>query len=150
MRRRLALALVLCALGAAGTGHAAPVAAADAAAIRKTMADSAIAWNAGDLAGFMASYEQGPDTVFVTPKGLVQGYDAIAAHYKAGYATGTADLGKLSFDEQDIRALGPDYAVFYGRFHLVRAGRPKEDTGVFDLILHKGAKGWRIVSDHTS
>lgn len=147
--RLVALLLAVAPLAPAAA-LAAPPAPADAVAIRKTMADSAVAWNAGDLGGFMTSYEQGPDTVFVTSKGLVQGFDAIAAHYKAGYATGTADLGKLSFDEQDIRSLGPDYAVFYGRFHLVRAGKPKEDTGVFDLILHKGAKGWRIVSDHTS
>ena len=147
---RLAALLLAAAMLAPAAARASPPAPADAAAIRKTMADSAVAWNAGDLAAFMTSYEEGPDTVFVTGKGLVQGFAAIAAHYKAGYATGTVDLGKLSFDEQDIRALGPDYAVFYGRFHLVRAGRPKEDTGVSDLIVHKGAKGWRIVSDHTS
>lgn len=147
---RLAALTLAAALVAPATVLAAPPPASDTAAIRKTMADSAAAWNAGDLAGFLTSYEGGPDTVFVTSKGLVQGFDAIAAHYKAGYATGTADLGKLSFDEQEIRALGADYAVFYGRFHFMRAGQPKEDTGVFDLILHRGAKGWRILSDHTS
>lgn len=147
---RLAALLCVTLILAAPAALAAPPAAVDADAIRKTMADSAVAWNAGDLAGFMASYEQGPDTVFVTPKGLVEGFDAIAAHYRAGYATAGADLGRLSFDEQAIKALGPDYAVFYGRFHLVRAGGRKEDTGVFDLILHRSAKGWRILSDHTS
>ena len=49
-----------------------------------------------------------------------------------------------------MRALGADWALAYGRFHLVQDPAQPEQTGVFDLVLHKTPQGWRIASDHTS
>ena len=147
MRLVPAVAVLLLAAPAA---RAAPADASDAAAITAVIQDSAKAWSAGDLDGFMRSYEEGPDTVFLTAQGPVKGYAAIAARYRARYGAARQGMGALTFDGLQVEGLGRGYAVAYGRFHLRRAGSPKEETGVFDLIFHKGANGWRIVSDHTS
>ena len=45
-----------------------------------------------------------------------------------------------------------EYAVVTGHFHLERSekGEAKKDDGIFSLIWHKGAGGWKILLDHTS
>ena len=134
---------------AASSARAAPPAPADAAAIRRTIDDSAAAWNRGDLTAFMESYEHAPDVAFVTPKGVLRGWEPMRERYRKNYGQGKS-LGALSFSDFEVDALGADYAVLYGRFHLMRPGAAKEDTGVFDLIMHRTPQGWRILSDHTS
>ena len=121
------------------------------AAVIAVIQASARDWNAGDLDGFMRSYEDSPDTVFVTKAGPVRGYKTIHDRYQKNYGgKPSGALGQLSFTDLDVRPMGARWAVAYGRFHLVTdAGKP-EQTGVFDLIFHKTPAGWRIASDHTS
>jgi ketosteroid isomerase-like protein len=150
MPKRLALLLALpLTLALATTAAAAPPPAADTAAIRKTLDDSAVAWSRGDLDGFMAAYEDSPETAFVTPQGVLRGWAPVRERYRKTYGQGNA-LGALSFSDFEVTALGSDYAIAYGRFHLKQPGAKAEQTGVFDLIMHRTEKGWRILSDHTS
>lgn len=146
LRTALATALTLL---VATPALAAPPSPKDAAAMRKTLEDSAKAWSKGDLDRFMQSYEDSADTAFVTPQGVLRGWAPMRDRYKKRYGQGAA-LGQLTFSDFEATALGPNYAVLYGRFHLKQPGKPGEQTGVFDLIMHKTAKGWRILSDHTS
>lgn len=148
MLRALALSAAFV-LGSAACAVAAPASPTDAAAMRKTLEDSAVAWSKGDLDGFMQSYEDSADTAFVTSQGVLRGWAPMRERYRKRYGQGQA-LGALTFDGFEATALGRDYAVLYGRFHLLQPGKPGEQTGVFDLIMHRTAKGWRIVSDHTS
>ena len=148
MLRALALSALL-ALSVTASALAAPATPADAVAMRKTLTDSAVAWSKGDLDGFMQSYEDSPDTAFVTPQGVLRGWEPMRDRYRKRYGQGQA-LGALTFSDFEATALGRDYAVLYGRFHLLQPGKAKEQTGIFDLIMHRTAKGWRIVSDHTS
>ena len=121
------------------------------AAILKVLADSAEAWNRGDVGQFVAvGYENSPATVFVTQNGLITGYDAIARHYATAYGRRPGGLGRLSFGSLSVRPLTPDYALAYGTFRLVPASGGKPQSGIFDLVFHRSAAGWRIVSDHTS
>ena len=117
--------------------------------MRKTIDDSAVAWNRGDLTGFMESYEHSPDTVMVGSAGLRRGWTTLRDHYEKAYG-GKKGFGVLTFSDFEATELGPDYAVLYGRYHLMRPDATKEDTGVFDLVMHRTPKGWRILSDHTS
>ena len=123
-----------------------------AAGIGRTMDASAVAWSAGDLNGFMDSYEDSPDTLFVGAKGVVRGKAAIAARYAASFgAGGPGKLGKLSFDTLEIRPTGEHHALMIGRFHLKPVDRTKpEATGFFSLLFHERDGRWRIVCDHTS
>ena len=147
MLKPLAVALLILA-GSCGSALAAP-ASADVAAMKRTLDDSAAAWSRGDLTAFMEAYENSRETAFVTPQGVLRGWEPMRERYRKTYGEGKA-LGKLSFSDAEITMLGRNYAVFYGRFHLVQPGAAKEATGVFDLIMHRTAAGWRILSDHTS
>jgi ketosteroid isomerase-like protein len=66
-------------------------------------------------------------------------------------------MGKLTFNDIEIRLLKSscgkaEFAVVTGKFHLDRTtkGEATMDDGIFSLVWRKGAKGWKIVLDHTS
>ncbi|WP_350015477.1 nuclear transport factor 2 family protein [Rhodanobacter sp. IGA1.0] len=128
---------------------------ADATAIRQVMNRQQVAWNRGDVDGFMHGYKDAPDTTFVGSS-VRKGYRAILESYRKHYA-GKAQMGELTFSDLDVRLLpGRDgevrYAVVTGRFHLDRAahGEVAQDDGVFSLLWEKTADGWKIILDHTS
>jgi uncharacterized protein (TIGR02246 family) len=106
---------------------------------------SAAAWNRGDLATFMESYERSPETVLVGSHAVVHGYDNIRARYAASYRGG---MGTLSFSDLTVRLLGADYAVVIAHWHLRMAGG-KKPGGIFTLVWHRSAAGWRIIVDHS-
>ena len=149
MRKPFAALLLTAALTLPAVATAGPPSASETAAMRKTIDDSAVAWNRGDLTGFMESYEHSPDTVMVGSTGLRRGWTTLRDHYEKAYG-GKKGFGVLTFSDFEATALGSDYAVLYGRYHLMRPDATKEDTGVFDLVMHRTPKGWRILSDHTS
>ena len=126
-----------------------PVVADDAADIRAELLREAAAWNRGDLDGFLDGYEHAPTTTMIGKEPL-HGFAAIAAMYHAKYGD-RARMGRLTFDELDIRPLGAGFAVAIGRWALARdaaAGGPV--GGWFTLTLRKSRDGWRIILDHTS
>src|SRR5262245_33243419 len=117
-------------------------------AIRQVLDAQVVAWNKSDLPGFMEGYWQSPDLTFFSGNNKTRGWQATLDRYRKRYQAEGKEMGKLSFNEIDIRLLGGDYALVTGRFEL----RLKADTatGIFTLILHKKDVGWRIVHDHTS
>jgi uncharacterized protein (TIGR02246 family) len=148
----LALALML---GCSGTIQA-QERKSEEAAIRTVLEEQVTAWNRGDIPGFMASYEDSPETTFVGTSSVNKGFQPILERYKKGYAT-KEQMGTLTFRELDIRLLPTaggvtEYAVVTGRFHLERAakGEATKDDGVFSLVWHKGSGGWKILLDHTA
>ena len=113
---------------------------------------SVVAWSAGDLAVFMDSYEDSPDTIFVGAQGIVKGKAAIQARYASQFGQGgPGRLGRLSFDTLEVRPLGERHALMIGRYRLqpVDPAKP-EATGIFSLVFHERDGRWRIVCDHTS
>jgi len=122
----------------------------DKAAIEDALTASAQAWSRDDLDAFMHCYEDGPETAYVKADGVVKGYRAIRDMYAARFGGASGALGQLSMETLDFRRLGPDYALVVGRYHLKPAKPGPEASGVFTLVFHKSAAGWRIVSDHTS
>jgi len=117
-----------------------------AAGVTDLLARSARSWNRADLDAFMRSYEDAPDTVYISAKTVIHGYAAIRAHYAAHY--GRSGMGVLSFSDLTVRALGGDYAVAFARWHLALPGGT-HPTGLFSLVLHRTAAGWRIIADHS-
>jgi beta-aspartyl-peptidase (threonine type) len=57
-------------------------------------------------------------------------------------------MGRLSFREIEVEALGPGSALARGRYELV-LGKDRS-TGLFTLVCKRLPEGWRIVHDHTS
>ena len=117
--------------------------------INRSLANSAVEWSRNDLDGFMGSYENSPETTYVTARRLVRGFGAIKAMYASRFG-GKGSLGKLSFSLEEVRPLGSGFALAIGRYELIRAGLPDPATGIFTLVFHQTLAGWKIVSDHTS
>ena len=147
IRMQIAIRLIAAALLVlAGT---VPSRASDAqTGVAELLTRSAAAWNHGDLDAFMTSYERSPQTVYIGAKRIEHGYAAIRAHYAAHYRAGR--MGTLSVSDLAVRDLGPGYAAATARWHLARpASNGGNVSGLFTLVLHRGAGGWHIISDHT-
>jgi uncharacterized protein (TIGR02246 family) len=127
----------------------------DESAIRAAIAEQAAAWNRGDISAFMQAYENSQETTFIGAT-LRKGYQPILERYQKSY-TNPAQMGTLTFNDLEVRLLPAscgqtEVAIVTGRFHLERAekGEAKKDDGIFSLVWHKGAHGWKILLDHTS
>ena len=130
-------------------------AAADETEIRAAIKAQSEAWNRADIPAFMETYENSPDTAFIGLT-LRKGFEPIRDRYMLSYST-PEQMGKLSFNDLEVRLLPnscgkTEYAVVTGKFHLDRTahGEAKKDNGIFSLVWHKGAHGWKIIVDHTS
>ncbi|MEN3972417.1 SgcJ/EcaC family oxidoreductase [Sphingomicrobium sp. XHP0235] len=124
------------------------------AQIEAVMADSAAGWNEGDMERFLAIYSDAPETSFVGSSGLVRGRSAMEARYREAYDWSDpdpAERGTLSFETEDVRALGPEHALFIARYVLTYPDATKEPaTGFTSLVFAREEGGWRIVADHSS
>lgn len=119
-------------------------------AVEAVIADSAAGWNTGDVARFMASYSDAPETSFVTEEGLVRGKAAMLARYKAKYDFGDpAKRGVLTFESVDFRLLDPTHALYVGRWALAYPNGTSA-KGYTSLIMALEPAGWRIIADHSS
>ena len=122
-----------------------PAGASDEPSITGFLVRSAHDWNHGNLDAFMRGYEDSPDTVYMSAKGVIRGYAAIRAHYASHYGSG---MGALSFSDTSVRRLGNAYAVVLARWHLaMKSGA--HPSGNFSLLLHRSATGWHIIEDVT-
>jgi uncharacterized protein (TIGR02246 family) len=120
-----------------------------AAEITAVVEKSADDWNRGDLEAFVQCYEQSPETTFVGTE-VSRGTDAVLSRYQRAYPD-AAHMGKTTFSELQARPLSADLAIVTGRFHLTREAQLGGDkSGLFTLVMRKGAAGWRIIHDHTS
>jgi beta-aspartyl-peptidase (threonine type) len=117
--------------------------------IRSLLDAQAMAWNMGDLDGFMQGYWKSEKLTFISGGTLTRGWEPTRQRYVKRYQTeGKDKMGVLTFDEIEIELLCSDAATVRGRFELVRGER--KDWGRYTLILRKFPEGWRIVHDHTS
>jgi uncharacterized protein (TIGR02246 family) len=148
--QRIKFAAIWLALALAPVGAVSARAADDSAtAIKLALQQQVEAWNRADVNAFMKTYKDAPDTTFIG-KSLQQGYAPILERYKKAYPNKDA-MGTLDFSAITVRALGPDYAVVTGRFHLARnAAGGGDASGIFSLIWEKTPQGWKIILDHTS
>ena len=120
----------------------------DAADIKKVLDEQAIAWNKGDLTGFMAGYWNSKDLTFVSGKDVTRGWQETLDRYKKRYQADGKEMGKLTFSDLETRELAPGVALVTGKWELTLA---KETVGGrYTLVLKKLSDGWRIIHDHTS
>jgi ketosteroid isomerase-like protein len=117
------------------------------AAIRAVLDAQALAWNRGDIEGYMDGYDRSPNTVFVSGDRLTRGWQTVLERYKKAYDT-REKMGVLTFSDVEITLVSKDAAIVLGRWHLKRS--KDEPHGRFTLLFRKTKAGWRIVHDHTS
>lgn len=102
------------------------------------------AWNNGDLDGYLSHYKDSPDTQAVLAN-LVRGIDNIRSAYKQNFPSKDA-MGSIEDTDIDVKALGDNYALATGRYHL---NRPKKSggaiEGTFMELFEKTQAGWQII-----
>lgn len=114
--------------------------------IRAVLEAQATAWNAADIDGYMAGYANSPDLVFASGGKVTKGWQPARDGYVARY--GRENMGQLTFHLDEITPLGSDAGIVVGRYEL--RDTPKAGTGVFTLVVRRGADGWKVTHDHTS
>jgi len=121
--------------------------AAEANAIRAVLQAQQIAWNNGDLEGFMRGYWNSDSLQFMSPRGMNHGWKETLEGYQKGYPDRAA-MGNLSFEILQITPLSSLNFVVMGKYHVVRNSNNLD--GVFTLIFRKVDGKWVAVYDHTS
>jgi beta-aspartyl-peptidase (threonine type) len=116
--------------------------------IRAVLDAQVVAWNKGDLEGFMKGYWASPDLSFFSGGTRTQGWQATLDRYRKRYQAEGQEMGKLTFSDVQIELLGPDSAFVRGRWQLER--KKDRPGGLYTLIFKRFGDGWRIVHDHTS
>ncbi|CAN5419040.1 nuclear transport factor 2 family protein [soil metagenome] len=117
------------------------------AGIRKVMDDQAVAWNKGDIDGFMAGYWKSEKLVFISTDKVTRGWQPTLDNYKKGYDS-RAKMGVLKFSDLEFFVLSNDAAIVLGSWALTR--EKDNPHGKFTLTFRKFKDGWHIVMDHTS
>ncbi len=121
--------------------------AAEAAAITALLEAQDLAWNAGDIDGFMKGYWPSPDLRFASGGTVTRGHAQTVARYKSTYASREL-MGTLHTTDNEVVLLSPDAAVVHGRWRLERDG--DAPSGLYTLVLRKMEGEWLIVSDTTT
>lgn len=116
-------------------------------AIRKVMDEQVLAWNRGDVEGFMQGYWKSETLIFVSGDNVRRGWQTVTDNYKKNYNT-REKMGVLSFTDLEFTILSKNSAKVLGRWKVQH--EPKDDQGRFTLIFRKFKEGWRIIHDHTS
>jgi ketosteroid isomerase-like protein len=117
--------------------------------IRQVLDDQTAAWNRGDIPAFMDGYDKSGSTTFVSTT-VTKGHAEVLAGYLKRYPT-REKMGTLRFSDLEIKMLGSEYASVLGRFHLDRSAEAGgEAAGIFTLVFHRTAEGWKVILDHTS
>jgi ketosteroid isomerase-like protein len=139
-------ALALVAASAVAPGAAADWA-ADEAEMRQRLADSAAAFNRGDLPGHLAVYDAG--VTFMTKDGPRPGVATIEQAFREKYFRDGRAIQALCFEDLAVRPLGPDAALATARW-VLSGGEQPEQSGWFTLAWTRTPAGWRVVHDHSS
>ena len=130
---------------------AAPIAtadwAADEAEIQQRLADSALAFNRGDLPGHLAIYDE--SVTFMTKDGPRPGVAPIEKAFREKYFRDGKPIQQLRFEALAVRQLAPDAALATARW-VLSGGDKAEQSGWFTLAWQRTPAGWRVVHDHSS
>jgi len=111
------------------------------------MATQQIAWNNGDIDGFMKGYWKNDSLLFIGSKGPTYGWKKTLDNYKKSYPN-KEKMGFLEFSDIKVKMLGKNYAYVLGKWKLVRTN--DSPNGIYTLIFQKFKDGWKIISDHTN
>lgn len=120
----------------------------DKEAVVKVLDDQRIAWNNGDIEGFMQGYWKSDSLMFIGKTAPVYGWQKTLDRYKKTYR-GKAGMGQLTFDIIQVKVLDDHNAFVLGGWAL-KLENGKTPGGYFTLWFRKIDGEWKIVCDHTS
>ncbi len=112
--------------------------------ILKVMEAQEMAWNSGDLEGFMQGYWKSDSLKFYGRNGLTKGWQNTLDNYKKGYPTKN-EAGTLNFEITDVSQIENNNYWVMGEYHLKRD--IGDANGVFMIIFKRIDGKWKIVAD---
>ena len=119
----------------------------DQKAITNLLEKQRLAWNRGDLDGYMQGYWKSDSLLFVGKTGPKYGWKTTLENYKKNYPDDSA-MGTLTFNILQINIIDIKNAFVLGAWHLKRY--KDEPEGFFTLWLKRIRGEWKIVADHSS
>jgi beta-aspartyl-peptidase (threonine type) len=117
--------------------------------LRKMLDQQTAAWNRGDLEGFMQGYWHSPDLTFYSGDTINHGWEETLRRYRRRYQSGGAQMGILTFTDEQLDMFGGDAAVVSARWHLSMPNGEKRE-GLTTIVCKRMKDGWKIVHDHSS
>lgn len=114
--------------------------------VEHNMKAQELAWNKGDITGFMEYYWKSDSLKFIGSKGIAYGWKKTYDNYIKGYPT-KETMGILTFTIKEITQLSKTSIYVIGQWDLKKE---KPSGGYFTLLWKKINGQWVIVSDHTS
>jgi uncharacterized protein (TIGR02246 family) len=146
MKTRFLLLSILLAAGACVHVSVQSSSASSEAEIRARLDSTAMGWNRGDLATYLAAYT--PDASEMLSDGVAHGVGRIEQTMKEGFWRTGRPLQQLHYEHVEVRMLGEDHALVTGQFVLTGADRPQR-TGWFTTVWARTSDGWRMIHDHS-
>jgi len=119
----------------------------DETAIRSMLTAQVVAWNKGDLEGYMHGYWESDSLVFIGKNGPTYGYIPTLERYKKSYPDKEA-MGILTSAVLSAKRLSGQYYFVIGKWALER--KAGNLSGSYTLLLKKIKGTWVIINDHSS
>ena len=115
--------------------------------IKSVLQKQQIAWNNGNIDGFMLGYWNSEKLEFVSESGITKGWRNTLDRYKNTYPN-KGLMGVLKFEILDVKLLSETTANLKGKWKLIRKNdNPK---GSFTLTFNKIEGQWLIIKDYTT
>ena len=115
--------------------------------VTKVVIAQQAAWNRGDIDAYCDFFKNAPDTVAMAG---ARGFPNVRMAYRIAYPNAST-MGTLEQTEVDVRALGDDFALATGKYHLARNKKFGGDAdGTFTEVLEKTKDGWKIIFSETN
>lgn len=114
----------------------------------RLMEESAVAWNRGDLDGFLATYKDDELTAFMAPQ-ITYGIPEIKARYARSYFKDGKPKAQLTYGDLKFRKLGSNNVLMTGRWFLTEPDGKKTE-GYYTLVWENTKDGWKMIHDHSS
>ncbi len=97
----------------------------------------------------METYVKSDALRFASGGTVQRGWEETLQRYQRRYPTDDA-MGRLEFEDLEIKVLSEKWAEVHGRYRLYREGDYGNATGLFTLLMQRTNDGWKILHDHTS
>jgi uncharacterized protein (TIGR02246 family) len=104
-------------------------------------------WNNGDIRAYLQGYWQDDKLTFVSKGKFSHGWQNLLKSYVRSYPD-VASMGKLDFNQLDIKVLSDTAALVSGRWELKRA--KDNPNGIFTVLVQKIDDRWQITHDHST
>ncbi|TJY37076.1 DUF4440 domain-containing protein [Pontimicrobium aquaticum] len=119
------------------------------AEINKNFKKQEDCWNNDDIECYMKAYASNGDQIqTISTGGVTFGYDNIISDYKRYFPKGR--MGKLHYDNVNIRKLSDNLYFVTGRFNLKFENREQLLRGWFSVTTKKINGKWYMITDHSS